>query len=210
MRRMISISLLGVGFLLAATPQETLNSVISKYSSASSLKAIFKEQICSKSQGTCQELRGTFIYSSPNKFRLDVVIPMEQLVVSDGNTFWIYLPTQNQAIQTKPGPEQELFLFVSRLSNYSEIYTVNTVQKDGTVEAKFTAKPDKQPFLKEFTLLLDPNKNDIDGIKITEGDSEIIFYMESVKLNVKTSPSQFLFSPPEGTTIIKDTGTGYQ
>lgn len=210
MRRLTFLSLLGVGLLTAATPQETFNAVINKYAAANSLKANFSEKICSKSQGTCQELRGTFLYSSPNKFRLDVVIPMEQLVVSDGTTFWIYLPTQSQAIKTNPGPEQQLFLFASSLKDYHKTYTVSVKQVENMVEATFKAKPDQQPFLKEFTLVLDPKTNDIEDIKITEGDSEITFSLISLKLNVSTSPNQFLFDPPEGTTIIKDTGTGYQ
>lgn len=210
MRRLTLIALVGVGVLFATTPQESFQAVINRYANVSSVKASFNQQVCSKADGTCQILRGTFLYVSPDKFRLDVTIPQEQLIVYNGNTSWIYLPTANQAIQLNPGPEQEIFLFLSKLKNYSETYTVKLQQTEEWLQAHFTAKQGKQAFLKEFVLLIDPAINDIAGIKIENSTTEITFLLEEMEHGVKTTPEQFSFTPPEGVTVIRDIGTGYQ
>ncbi len=210
MRRLILAALAGVGFLAAATPSETFNAVITRYAGISSLTASFEERICSKADGTCQILKGTFTYASPNKFRVDVTVPMEQLVLSDGVVTWIYLPTANQAIKTKPGPEQEMFLFAARLQNYSEQYTVKLKSGKEHLEAHFTAIPGKKVFLKGFVLLIDASRNELAGVKVEQGDNEVIFLLDSLQYNTKVAESQFSFSPPDGTTVIEDTGTGYQ
>jgi len=214
LRRSILTALVGVGFLvavnsvIAATPRETFNAVISRYAGISSLKASFEEKICSKKDGTCQILKGTFTYVAPSKFRVDVTVPMEQLVVSDGITTWIYIPTANQAIKTKPGAEQEIFLLIGKLQNYKERYTVELKSAKEYLEAHFTAKLGAKVFLKEFVLLINPSTHSIGGIKVSEGDTEMIFTMHDIQHNVKVADSKFTFSPPEGTTVLEDTGTG--
>ncbi len=210
MHRLILATLAWVGFLAAASPSETFNAVISRYAGISSLTASFEERICSKADGTCQILKGTFTYASPDKFRVDVTVPMQQLVLSDGEVTWIYLPTANQAIKTKAGPELELFLFAARLQNYSETYTVKLKPGKKHLEAHFTAKPGEKVFLKDFILLIDASRNELAGIKIEQGDNEVIFLLDSLQYNTKVAEGQFSFNPPEGTTVIEDTGTGYQ
>ncbi|MBN2381161.1 outer membrane lipoprotein carrier protein LolA [candidate division WOR-3 bacterium] len=210
MRRVAFIALVGVGFLIAATPEERFNSIIDRYSAVTTLKASFNQQVCSKADGTCQMLRGSFLYASPDNFRLEVSLPQEQLVVYNGEKTWIYLPTANQAIQLNPGPEQEIFLFLGQLKDYSKTYTVNLSQTETWLQARFTAKPDVQAFLKEFVLLIDSAVNDIAGIKIENSATEITFLLEDLVHGVKTTPEQFTFTPPEGVTVIKDIGSGYE
>lgn len=210
MHRLILAALVGVGFLAAATPSETFNAVINRYAGISSLTASFEERICSKKDGTCQILKGTFTYSAPDKFRVDVTVPMEQLVLSDGKVTWIYLPTANQAIKTKPGPEQEMFLFAERLKDYDEQYTVQLKPGKEHLEAHFTAIPGQKVFLKGFVLLIDASRNELAGIKVAQGDSELVFLLEDLQYNAAVADTKFSFSPPEGTTVIEDTGTGYQ
>ena len=210
MHRLILAVLVVVGVLAAASPRKTFNAVITRYAGISSLTASFEERICSKADGTCQILKGTFTYASPDKFRVDVTVPMQQLVLSDGVVTWIYLPTANQAIKTKPGPEQEMFLFVERLQNYSEQYTVQLKPAKEFLEAHFTAKPDAKVFLASFVMLIDASRNDLAGVKVEQGDSEIFFLIKDVQRNATVADTKFSFSPPEGTTVIEDTGTGYQ
>lgn len=210
MRRSILAALAGVGFLVAATHQETFNAAISRYAGISSLTASFEERICSKKDGSCQILKGTFTYAAPDKFRVDVTVPMEQLVLSDGKVTWIYLPTANQAIKLNPGPELEMFLFVERLTNYSETYDVTLKSGKEYLEAHFTAKPSTKVFLSSFVMLIDASRNDLAGVKVEQGDSEIFFLIDDVQRNAEVADTKFSFNPPEGTTVIEDTGTGYQ
>jgi len=200
-------TLAGVGFLMAATAQETFDAVIKKYSGIKSLKAEFIEQVCNKSTGSCQMLRGSFVYASPNKYRLDVTIPTEQLIVSDGQTSWVYVPSANQAIKMTPGPEQEIFLFIGHLNNYSDIYNVRLEETEQWLQAHFSAKPGHQVFLEQFTLLLDQSTNTIVGLKFEQPDTEILFSLEDQKRNLDLAAGEFSFTPPEGTTIIRETGS---
>lgn len=211
MRRALSIALLGVSFLLAASSQETFNAVIKKYSGLASFSARFEEQVCSKSTGTCQMLSGSFLYASPNKFRLDVEIPTEQLVASNGQTLWIYIPSASQAIKSKPGLTDDLFLFVGRLGNYQERYTVSLNPRDSVLEAKFKSKTATQGILpSDFTLLIDPALEDIAGLSLEEGDTEVKLFLSEIKRNVDAPAGKFNFTPPEGTTVVTDAELGFQ
>jgi outer membrane lipoprotein-sorting protein len=59
-------------------------------------------------------------------------------------------------------------------------------------------------------LLIDQKIADIAGIKIENSTSEIIFYLDEMEHNVQASAEQFTFEPPEGVTVIRDTGTGFE
>ncbi|GEM_PF-3233075 len=215
MRKILTAALLGIVLLSltplhAATPQQTFKAVINKYSKVNTLKASFIEQVCSKTNGTCTRLEGNFAYAYPNKFRLDVETPSKQLLVSDGKMFWIYIPAQNQAIQTFSGPEQELFLFFTRLKDYDQTYNVNLEPtKDSLLNANFSVKQGKKAFMPAFTLVINPATNKVVELKIEKGDSEISFQMKNVEHNPKFAQDLFTFEPPEGTVIVKDTGKGY-
>lgn len=211
MRRITLLLSLGVSALVAATSQETFNAVIKKYSGLASFSASFEQQICSKSTGTCQMLSGSFLYASPNKFRLDVAVPTEELVASNGQTLWIYIPSANQAIKSKPGLTDDLFLFVGRLGNYQERYTVSLTPLDSLLEARFTAKTATRGLLpSDFTLLINPAREDIAGLSIEEGDTEVKLFLSQIKRNVDAPASKFNFTPPEGTTVVTDAELGFQ
>ncbi len=210
MRRISLFALLGVGFLLA-TPQQTFNAVVNRYAGIASISATFSEEIVSRSTGSRSTLGGRFIYVAPDKFRLDVDFPEEQLLVSDGQTFWIYIPSANQVIKTSPGPERDLFLFVANLNDYEDRYTVDVTQGEAYVEAWFTALETSSGFMPaDFTLLLNSASNDIAGIRIETDDMIMTLIFSEIRRNAFISTSSFLFIPPEGVELLEDIGVGYE
>jgi len=210
LRRVLLFTTLGVGFLLA-TPQQTFDAVVARYAGIAFVSATFTEEIVSRTTGSTSTLAGRFIYVAPDKFRLDVTFPEEQLLISDGQTFWIYIPSANQVVKTKPGPERDLILFVANLNNYQERYSVDLSQGQTYVEAHFTALTTESGFMPaDFTLLLDANTNNIAGIRVENGDMVMTLIFSELKRNAFISGSEFVFIPPDGVELIEDVGVGYE
>ena len=208
MRRFLFAGVLSIviaGFVSAATPEETLRSVGERYSTMRSFKASVKNSIFDKASGNTTEMSGTIVYASPDKFRVEITSPTEQTMVSDGTTLWIYMPATNQVIVTKPSKAQETFLFISHMKEQRGKYDVS-FKEDSLLEAHFTAKKGASVAVKDFSMFIDKAKGEIVGLRVDTDEQVMnLRYMSFVR-NVETSGVKFTFTPPEGVTIVKDTG----
>lgn len=208
MRKILFAGLLSIvitGFIMASTAEETLRSIGERYSTMRSFKASVKNSIYDKASGNTTEMSGTILYASPNKFRVEISSPTEQTMVSDGSTLWIYMPASNQVIVTKPSKAQETFLFVSHMKEQRGKYDVS-FKEDSLLEAHFTAKKDANVAVKDFSMFIDKTKLEIVGLRVDAGEQIMNIRYTSFVRNVETSGVQFSFTPPKGTTVIKDTG----
>jgi outer membrane lipoprotein carrier protein len=199
------VSIAVASTLTAATPEETLRSIGERYSTMKSFKASVKNSILDKASGNTTVMSGTIVYSSPNKFRVEIGSPAEQTMVSDGSTLWIYMPASNQVIVTKPSKAQETFLFISHMKEQRGKYDVS-FKEDSLLEAHFTAKKDAKVAVKDFSMFIDKTKLEIVGLRVDTGDQVMNLRYTSFTRNVETSGIQFTFTPPSGTTVVKDTG----
>lgn len=73
----------------AATDTELLKEKLAKFSV---INAEFSQRVSSPEGKILDDSRGTLAILRPGKFRWEVITPEEELIVSDGQTMWIYSP----------------------------------------------------------------------------------------------------------------------
>ncbi|MFT6141912.1 MAG: outer membrane lipoprotein carrier protein [Psychromonas sp.] len=75
--------------VVAATDSQLLKEKLAKFSF---INAEFSQQVSSSQGKILDDSRGTLAISRPGKFRWEVLMPEEELIVSNGQTMWMYSP----------------------------------------------------------------------------------------------------------------------
>lgn len=222
-------SLVCVGFVQAGgqSSEQNIESEETKHSkeSATTLKNLLNElntldtnfqQIVYSVEGDeIQQTSGKLQAMRPGKVRWSTLPPMEQLVVSDSQTLWIYDPDLEQV--TIRSFDHDLSktpaaLFIGNLDTLEQTYQI--YQEEITGESS----PTEQSIASSQFILIPRDKESL-YTKIALGfvgekplsmslwdsleqKTHIVF--QALQLNQPITPEAFHFIPPEGTDIIRD------
>jgi outer membrane lipoprotein carrier protein len=92
-KTVVVISMLLTFFLssavLAATDSQLLKEKLAKFSF---INAEFSQQVSSSEGKILDDSQGMLAISRPGKFRWEVLMPEQELIVSNGQTMWMYSP----------------------------------------------------------------------------------------------------------------------
>ncbi len=173
--------------------------------SLNSLSARFSQTIYAVDDYIIQETSGHLQMARPGKVRWISDAPMEQWVIADGETLWIYDPDLEQvsirAFQ-KNLEKTPAVLFVGNLDTLSTNYKIllETVAENET----YTLLPlDKESLYTKLTLSFDGENPDSMNLYDTLGQrTEILFFEQQI--NPSLDKTLFTFEPPEGVDILRD------
>lgn len=170
----------------------------------STLDAEFIQIVYSPEGDRLHETSGQLHASRPGQVRWETAPPMEQLLVSDGTTLWLFDPDLEQVTIRSFSDDlakTPAVLFVGDLAALEQTYRVSVTSDQLTV---FTLIPLTDDNLYEkLTLSFDRKKPT--GMKLWDGlgqRTEIEF--SSTEINRPISPALFTFIPPEGVDILRD------
>lgn len=168
------------------------------------LSTDFEQTLYAQDNTVLQVTEGRLQAARPGKVRWQTMPPMEQLVVSDSKTLWIYDPDLEQ-VTIRPFNDDlsktPAALFIGNLDNLEQSYNVTKKTTD-TGFTKFTLVPVNTDSLYQQVSLGFNNKT---PASMTLWDSlgqktDIIF--TAVELNQPIDSALFSFEPPEGVDII--------
>lgn len=190
----------------------TLKSLLNKLNT---LDTNFQQIVFSVEGEELQQASGQLQAMRPGKVRWSTLPPMEQLVVSDSETLWIYDPDLEQV--TIRSFDQDLSktpaaLFIGNLDALEQTYKIYQE------EIKGESTPTEQSVTLSQFILIPRNKENL-YTKIVLGftgntpvsmslwdtleqKTHIVFV--DLQLNQPIAPEAFYFTPPEGTDIICD------
>jgi outer membrane lipoprotein carrier protein len=208
----IATAALSVGLLLAALPPapaiegsatEVARRVEERARSARDLEARFVQSYRSESLGREVVERGTLRLKRPGRMRWDYDAPDEKTFVSDGKTFFFYVPADKQVIVREQGGNQGL---VSRLlSEQGRILepfepSLETAA-NGMLRLRLSPRvPD--PELDRAFLSVDPEYR-IRSIEIVDVQgNRSRFDFDAIRENVGLSDKLFRFDIPRGVEVI--------
>lgn len=152
-----------------------------------------------------QETSGELALQRPGQFRWHTDEPMEQLLVSDGKTVWLYDPDLEQVtIQTL---DQRLthtpaLLLSGDVSSISENFEVSHKEAGEVVD--FTLRPKAKDTLFD-NLRLSFRGGVINDMQMIDGVGQrtnILF--NGVRVNEPLAAGLFTFEIPEGTDVISE------
>jgi len=162
-------------------------------------------------------------------FRWEYETPTRQEIVSDGRTIWVYIPENNQVIESnisevsEARPEDPL-TFLTGLGNLSRDFSYRWASPDRDAEGNYIV--DLTPHhssatIMQLTIIVDrqavkefqrgttgrtfPIRESI-ATDPNGNVTRIVFDQREMRLNRGLSPGMFRYIPPAGAEVIRPTG----
>ncbi|TNF07955.1 MAG: outer membrane lipoprotein chaperone LolA [Gammaproteobacteria bacterium] len=170
-----------------------------------SLSADFEQTVYAAEGDLVQQASGHMLAARPGRVRWNTDAPLEQLIVTNGKTLWLYDPDLEQ-VTIKPFDadlgKTPAVLFIGDLVALEDSYTVS-LEEEG-MAALFTLVPNKADSLYEkVTLRFDGLTPVAMALWDTLGQKTDIHF-DNFQRNPSWSVEQFEFIPPDGVDIIGD------
>ena len=154
-----------------------------------------------------REASGTLVMQRPGKFRWDYQRPYHQLIVADGKEITIYDEDLQQAtIKAMTGmiggTPASLLSGAQPLEDNFNI--AEAAPKEGLEWVELTPKlPDSG-----FELIrLGFDRNDLQVMEMLDSFGQTTWLrFSNMKHNIRPVPGSFVFTPPAGTDIVRETG----
>ena len=182
-----------------------ITEVQKKYEEIQTFSCSFTQITYPKSEGRSrlhQEFKGKIIAERPNKFRMEVKKPEKQLILSDGETLWIYLSEEKRAL--KMNPEQGLTMPVEIFFNPFEVYEVGWSIEKGRKPILDVFPIEEGVLFEKARVEIHPKTLLMKEIRLFDSEGNQIHYTFSkVKVNRKVKPSAFQFDPPKGVEVVE-------
>lgn len=149
---------------------------------------------------------GNFMLMRPGKFYWKTLEPMQQLLVSNNKTIWLYDPdleTVNERAFTDDLRETPALLLSSDIEQLRKSFTVTRDEKDTSAE-KYTLTPKvTDGMFQHLTLVFKANQLTEFAIQDSLGQLTRCV-LTNVQRNKTLPEEKFFFIPPEGVEILKD------
>lgn len=149
---------------------------------------------------------GNFMLMRPGKFYWKTLEPMQQLLVSNNKTIWLYDPdleTVNERAFTDDLRETPALLLSSDIAQLRKSFTVTRDEKE-TLAEKYTLTPKvTDGMFQHLTLVFKSNQLTEFAIQDSLGQLTRCV-LTNVQRNQTLPEEKFFFQPPEGVEILKD------
>jgi len=195
--------------------QSLLEKLKDRFGAIKTLKADYVRDLLPKVSSVLpaapMKAEGRLTFASPNKLRLDQSQPRAELLISNGEKAWWYIPGEKtvQVFQVKDYGQQvkPITEFFSGLGGLEKHFTVRldkTVPEEAPYYALVLQPKNPQPDLNQIHLRI---------LKATLLPLEFTFYnilgdgtrfrFSQVQTAVKVGEAAFQFTPPKGTQVIQ-------
>ncbi len=189
--------------------QAILESIQKQYESVDTFRAHFIQRAYVKIMDQTQESEGEVSIKKPGKMKWVYNAPDPQILVSNNQTLWLYIPDENQVTKTSI---QDIYTtntpasFFSGKGKLADTFQVKNLSHNGNVVTLFL-KPQKEgQDLKELVLFADNKNYQIIGSKVYDGlgnRTEIQF--SNIKINLQIPDQLFEFKIPGGVDLLDTT-----
>lgn len=184
-----------------AAEDDTVSKLQKKYETISTIEADFVQEATSKAMKRSDTSEGKVYFKKPGKMRWEYKKPLQDLIVSNGKTVWVFQPDLAQAIE-KPFDAGAAGLatdFLSGIGDLKKNFKVKVVDANTVT----LVPKDSGENIKKITLALDAKglvkKTTIDDAY----GNETAITFKNMKTNVELKDSLFEFKPPKGVVIVK-------
>ncbi len=190
----------------ALSPDETVSAVQKRYDATTSLKANFIQKSYLKVMGQSQVAKGSVIIKKPGRMKWDYSAPDPQLLISDEDYLWLYLPDDKQATRMKIESvysSNTPALFLAGKGKLTQTFNVGQVLEQET-SYKITLFPkEAEQNIDHLVIVADKKNFQILGSSVYDklgNHTEMRF--TDIQTNPTLNDSLFLFKAPTGVEII--------
>ncbi|MBV1878187.1 MAG: outer membrane lipoprotein chaperone LolA [Pseudomonadales bacterium] len=190
---------------MAVAEQSRSGQLHSRLSQVQSMHARFVQRTAGSYNEILQASEGQLWLGSGAKFRIETQLPFQQILVSDGSSFWNFDRDLDQVViapLAKDIKQVPILLFGNTNDQLSENYTIDFFESEG--EENFVLKPRSTDSLFEvltigFAEAIPTNINIRDSL----GQNTRIDFIDT-QINQPVAARQFQFTVPEGMDVIDD------
>jgi outer membrane lipoprotein-sorting protein len=156
------------------------------------------------------ESRGVLCQERPNLFAMRFTDPEGDLLVADGEFFWVYYPNTDSGqvlqftMEQQPGGLDFHREFLESPGEKYELTYVAQERLDGRPVHVISARPREPAGFTVARLWLDAELSLILQVRITmENESVRTVTLSDLRLNPAPDPQRFRFVPPPGVQVIR-------
>lgn len=199
----ISIFLLFICSMLHASPVSDLQQVLSKFKT---LQANFTQMVMSDDGSLLQKATGDVKIVRPGKFLWQTKAPMQQSIITNGKTVWVYDPDLQQVVVRELSQSLTktpmLLLTQDHVSLQNTFNIDSKALNDHVTQFTLTPREDDQLF---SNVKLDFQGNHIQSMQFENrlGQTTKILF-SNVTMNRSVDTTQFEFVPPKNVDIVKN------
>ena len=203
----MGIAVLGLpgAALAAGGDAATLDAIQKKYEETRSFKAKFVQKSYLKIMVQSQEARGKVSIQKPGKMRWDYRAPDRQILISNDDGIWLYLPEENQV--TKMQVESVYSsntpaLFLAGEGRLKESFHIKKITKDKSGWTVVLVPKEADNNIDRLILFTD-NSYQIVGSSVYDklgNKTKMLF--SNIQINPGFSEETFQFRIPEGVEVI--------
>ena len=193
-------------------PDQIVRRLQARYDETQAFRADFEQETYVLAMGERDHARGTVAFSKPGRMRWDFASPIQQLIVSDGTTLWIYQPREQQVLRAA---FQAAFVSTTPVSFLAGV---------GRIVDDFEPLPAKRPCtatrasvqleakdslsLGGLELTVDRATFDIVEAAVTDPlENVTTLRFTNMQRNVEIPAEEFLFTVPAGVDVIVAPGS---
>jgi outer membrane lipoprotein carrier protein len=189
--------------------REVASRVQARYEGVRDLEARFTQKSRSVAFGGAgQEMhaRGVALFAKPGRMRWTYEEPEPSLVVSDGQTLWIYDPVAKEAQEFSVGEGFLSGTAVQFLLGEGRILEAFDVAAEGCgAEAvRLFLRPRAEATYESLELLVAPESGDVRETAVVDlfgNRTDVVF--ESMRSNLQIDPSKFRFEAGPGVRVLR-------
>lgn len=186
----------------AVPPDDIVSKLQQKYETVATIEADFVQEATSKAMKRSDTSEGRVYFKKPGKMRWEYKKPLEDLIVSNGKTIWVFQPDLAQAIE-KPfdaGASGLATDFLSGIGDLKKNFKVKAA--DGNIVTLIPNDPGES--IRKITLMLDSKTGLIKKTTIDDAyGNETSITFKNMKTNIEIKDALFEFKPMKGVTIVR-------
>jgi len=196
----------------AQTPdaERVVDRAVAAFQKVTSLRADFTQTVRDQMIGTNETSRGEFLQQRPNRFAMRWRQPAGDLLLADGQSLWVYLPssTPGQVIRsTLARSGQTPDVIAEFLDRPRERFTIAWVKvepvggRDADV-LSFTPRAANTAY-RRVLVWIDRTDNLPHQVEITEASGSVRrISFDRMRVNGTLPASAFIFRPPAGARVV--------
>lgn len=191
-----------------ASPDAILRATSRAYEGLTSIRATFQQTLQNTLLGRTTRSEGTLYQRQPDRFLMKFTDPPEDVIVSDGQYFWMYFPSvdRGQVIRTPRGAgglDLRSQFIGDPVRRFGTTYH-GTESVRGRRAHVMTLVPRENLGYQRLKVWIDADDHLVRRFTLTEGNGNIRhFELSDLARNPTLSDDLFEFTPPPGAQVVE-------
>lgn len=185
------------------TAAEIIKNVQNNYNQTNDAIIKFTQTVIYPVSQISKTIKGTLYLKKGNKYKIE---SDDKMMVTDGKTSWIYLPSSNQVIvdsfrDDKNTITPDRFLLNVPSDYFAVLLSSKLDDKDTTYTLRLTPKSDNS-FIRSIKIVVKGNWT-VSSAEVSDmNDARYTYTVDDTKVNPGLSDSEFKFIPPKNAQVV--------